>query len=77
MFFLALSAMIISIIVGTALLIGGKMLFGIMAFVIAGILFLFILVYYGKRKHRKKKFDCTPDCDCGPDLDCDCGPDCD
>jgi len=76
MFFLLLTALLISIIVGTTLIINGNTIFGIISFGIGVLLLLIILIYYGKRKNRKKKFDCMPDCDCGPDLDCDCVPDC-
>jgi hypothetical protein len=88
MFFLLLTAMIISFVVGTTLLINGEMVFGIFATVLGVFFLLFILFYYGRKKYHKKKYDCTPDCptfDCGPDCDgksdcggpdCDCGPDC-
>jgi hypothetical protein len=85
MFFLLLTGMIISLVVGTTLLINGEMVFGILAVAAGLLLMLFILFYYGKKKYRKKKYDCTPDCpafDCGPldcdrKLDCDGGTDCD
>lgn len=84
MFFLFLTGMIISFVVGTTLLINGELVLGIIATAVGILLLLFVLFYYGKKKYRKKKFDCTPDCpsfDCGPDCDrksdCDGGPDCD
>jgi hypothetical protein len=90
MFFLLLTGMIISFVVGTRLLLNGEMVFGILATVLGILLLLFVLFYYGRKKDRKKKNDCTPDCptfDCGPDCDrksdcdggpdCDCGPNCD
>jgi hypothetical protein len=91
MFFLLLTAMIISFVVGTTLLINGEMVFGILSTALGILLLLFILFYYGRKKYRKKKYDCTPDfptfdcgpdcdgksdCDGGPDCDCDCGPNC-
>ncbi|MGG1676059.1 hypothetical protein ACIFOT_09970 [Neobacillus sp. NRS-1170] len=84
MFFLLLTMMIISFVVGTVLIIKTKLVFGLIAIGIGILLLLFILIYYGKNKYRKKKGDCIsyldcipdcdPDCDWGPD--CDCGPDC-
>lgn len=81
MFFLLLTGMIISFIVGTTFLVKGEVIFGSIG-VGAGIfMLLFILFYYGNKKKRKKNFDCDldcPDCNCGPDdLDCDCVPNCD
>ncbi|WP_045524625.1 hypothetical protein [Neobacillus niacini] len=83
MFFLLLTGMIISFVVGTTFLLNGEMVFGLLAMAVGILLLLFVLFYYGKKKYRKKKDDCTPDCydfDCGPDCDggpdCDCGPDC-
>jgi hypothetical protein len=84
MFFLLLTGMIISFVVGITLLLNGEMVFGIIAAAIGILMLLFVMFYYGKRKYRKKKkVDCTPDCpdfDCGPDCDggpdCDCGPNC-
>jgi O-antigen/teichoic acid export membrane protein len=84
MFFLLLTGMIISLVVGVVFLLNGKMVFGIIALTAGILLLLFVLFYYGKRKYRKKKkLDYTPDCldfDCGPDCDggpdCDCGPNC-
>ena len=85
MFFLLLTTMIISFVVGTSFLLNGEMVFGIIGTVAGILLLLFILFYYGSKKYRKKKkYDCTPDCptfDCTPDCDgksdCDGGPDCD
>ena len=77
MFFLFLTAMIICFIVGTTLLVKGTVTVGAIAIGAGIVMLLFILIYYGKKKHRKKKHDCTPDCDCIPDFDGDCGPDCD
>lgn len=76
MFFLLLTGLIISIVVGTTLMLNGNILFGVVSIGIGTIILLIIVLYYGKKKNRKKKLDCIPDCDCGPDLDCDCGPDC-
>jgi hypothetical protein len=85
MFFLLLTTMIISFVVGTSFLLKGEMVFGIIGTVAGILLLVFILFYYGSKKYRKKnKYDCTPDCptfDCTPDCDgksdCDGGPDCD
>ncbi|KAA9029906.1 hypothetical protein [Niallia endozanthoxylica] len=79
MFFLLLTGMIIAFIVGVALLIQGEILFGSIGISAGILLLLFIVIYYGKNK-RKKKYDCTPDCgfpDCNLGPDCDCGPNCD
>lgn len=80
MFFLLLTGLMISLVVGTTLILNGNMLYGVVSIGIGTIILLIIVLYYGKKKNRRKKFDCmpdcTPDCDCGPDLDCDCGPDC-
>jgi O-antigen/teichoic acid export membrane protein len=76
MFFLLLTAMIISFVVGTTLMVKAEVEFGLIAIAVGALIFLFIVFYYRKKKKRKRKFDCEPDCDCGPDLDCDCGPDC-
>lgn len=81
MFFLLLTGMIISFVVGTSFLINGEVIFGSIGIVVGILLLLFVLFYYGKKKNRKKMNDCYPDCDCdcGPDfdLDCDCVPNCD
>jgi hypothetical protein len=77
MFFLYLTAMIICFVVGTTLLVKGTVIVGTIAMGVGIVLLLFILIYYGNKKHRKNKYDCTPDCDCTPDFDGDCGPDCD
>ncbi|MEH7250661.1 hypothetical protein V7111_00815 [Neobacillus niacini] len=84
MFFLFLTGMIVAFVVGTTLLVNAEIVYGSIAAGIGILLLLFVLIYYGKRKYRKKKkYDCTPDCldcDCGPDCDgrpdCDCSPDC-
>lgn len=70
--------MIISFVVGTTLLVNGEILYGSIAAGIGLLLLVFVLFYYGRKKYRKKNYDCTPECldlDCGPD--CDGGPDCD
>ncbi len=83
MFFLLLTGMIICFVAGTALLIKGEMVFGFIGLGVGILLLLFIVVFYGKRKYRKKKkyaCDCLPDfpdCDCDLMPDCDCGPNCD
>ncbi|WP_338449909.1 hypothetical protein R4Z09_27805 [Niallia oryzisoli] len=81
MFFLMLTGMIIAFIVGTTLLVQGEVLFGSIGIGVGVLMLLFIIIYYGRNKKRKK-YDCTPDCDCVfPDCDsgpdCDCGPNCD
>lgn len=79
MFFLLLTGMIISFVVGTTLIVKGNFVIGLIAAAVGVLLLMFIVFYYGKKKYRKKKWDCTPDCDCVPDFepDCDCGPNCD
>jgi len=80
MFFLMLTGMIISFVVGTTLLIQDKILFGSIGVGVGILLLLFIVIYYGKNKKRRKNLDCTPDCgfpDCDAGPDCDCGPNCD
>lgn len=80
MFFLWLTGMIISFVVGTTLLVKGEIIFGSIGIVAGFLLLIFILFYYGNKKGRKKKYDCDldcPDCNCGPDFDCDCVPNCD
>ncbi|MDF2854433.1 MAG: hypothetical protein K0Q87_284 [Neobacillus sp.] len=80
MFFLLLTGMLISFVVGTTLLVNGEIVYGSIAASIGILLLVFVLFYYGKKKNRKKKtpdcldFDCGPDCDGGPD--CDCVPNC-
>lgn len=80
MFFLMLTGMIISFVVGTTLLVKGEILFGSIGIGAGVLLLLFILIYYGRNKHRRKNYDCMPDCafpDCDLGPDCDCGPNCD
>ncbi|MDN3018302.1 hypothetical protein PH210_19165 [Paenibacillus sp. BSR1-1] len=84
MFFLLLTMMIIAFVVGTVLIIKTKLVFGFIAIGVGIVLLLFILIYYGKNKYRKKNWDCISYLDCVPDCDpdchggpdCDCGPDC-
>lgn len=82
MFFLLLTVMIISFVVGTTFIVKGGITIGLIAIGVGIIFLLFTLFYYGKKKYRKKKYDCTPDCvpdfdpDCDCMPDCDCGPDC-
>lgn len=74
MFFISISLMITAFITGGVLLGKGMNLYGGISLAIGGVLFLFILFYYGLSKKKRKKFDCTPDFDCDF-FDCD-GPDC-
>ncbi|SFB04483.1 MULTISPECIES: hypothetical protein [unclassified Bacillus (in: firmicutes)] len=81
MFFLLLTAMIISFVVGTTLLIKAQWLFGSLAIGLGVLLLLFILFYYRKKKRKKLDCDCIPDIpdcdfDCDGKPDCDCTPDC-
>ncbi|MEH7275157.1 hypothetical protein [Neobacillus vireti] len=68
MFFLLLTGMIILFVVGTTLLVKGEILYGSIVTGAGILLLLTVLIYYGRKKYRKKKYDCTPDCDCGPDC---------
>lgn len=60
----------------------GEVLFGSIGIGVGVLLLFFTVIYYGRKKHRKRSYDCMPDCDVpdcdgGPDCDCDCGPNCD